>query len=41
MEGKERFSFPCDRWLAEDEDDKEIVREIPAEAPSIKKPLPG
>ncbi|GFR78063.1 lipoxygenase homology domain-containing protein 1 [Elysia marginata] len=41
LEGKERFTFPCDRWLAEDEDDKEIVREIPAEAPSIKKPLPG
>ncbi|GFN87702.1 hypothetical protein PoB_001420800 [Plakobranchus ocellatus] len=40
MEGKERFTFPCDRWLAEDEDDKEIVREIPAEAASIKKPLP-
>ncbi|XP_012940880.1 lipoxygenase homology domain-containing protein 1 [Aplysia californica] len=40
MESKERYSFKCNRWLAEDEDDKEIVREMPAEAPSIKKPLP-
>ncbi|KAH9519113.1 Lipoxygenase y domain-containing protein 1 [Bulinus truncatus] len=40
LESKEKFTFNCNRWLAEDEDDKEIVREIPAEAPSIKKPLP-
>ncbi|XP_076450682.1 LOW QUALITY PROTEIN: lipoxygenase homology domain-containing protein 1-like [Babylonia areolata] len=37
---KTRFSFPCERWLAEDEDDKEIVRELPATGPAIKKPLP-
>ncbi|CAL1540467.1 unnamed protein product [Lymnaea stagnalis] len=40
MEGKERYTFKCNRWLAEDEDDHELVRELPAEAPSIKKPLP-
>ncbi|KAL8614278.1 hypothetical protein ACOMHN_007616 [Nucella lapillus] len=37
---KTRFSFPCDRWLAQDEDDKETVRELPATGPAIKKPLP-
>ena len=23
-----KYNFPCDRWLAEDEDDKQIVREL-------------
>nr|KAI8760088.1 lipoxygenase homology domain-containing protein 1-like [Biomphalaria glabrata] len=40
LESKEKYTFNCDRWLAEDEDDKELIREMPAEAPSIKKPLP-
>ena len=22
------YEFPCDRWLADDEDDKQIVREL-------------
>lgn len=41
MGSKTRYLFPCKRWLAEDEDDKEIVRESPATGPGIKKPLPG
>ena len=26
---KENFTFMCNRWLSEDEDDKEIIRELP------------
>ena len=37
---KERYIFPCNRWLATDEDDHQIIRELPAEGPNIKKPLP-
>ena len=33
--------YRCGRWLADDEDDKAIVRELPAEGPDIKKPQPG
>lgn len=40
MSTKERFTFSCNRWLAKDEDDGAIVREIPAEGPGIKTPLP-
>lgn len=32
--------FVCNRWLAHDEDDGEIVRELPAEGEHIRKPLP-
>ncbi len=39
MTGK-RYIFPCKRWLATDEDDGEIVREIPAEGEDIKRPQP-
>lgn len=37
---KERYVYHCNRWLAKDEDDGSIVREIPAEGPGIKSPLP-
>ncbi|ESO97796.1 hypothetical protein LOTGIDRAFT_208950 [Lottia gigantea] len=37
---KERYKFYCDKWLANDEGDQQIVREMPAEGPGIKKPLP-
>ncbi|XP_071795423.1 lipoxygenase homology domain-containing protein 1-like [Asterias amurensis] len=37
---KKAYTFPCNRWLAKDEDDGEIVREMPATGDSIKKPLP-
>ena len=34
----EKFQFPCGRWLAKDEDDHSIIRELPAEGGPIKKP---
>jgi len=37
---KEKYVFECNRWLAEDEDDGSIVRELPAQGTGIKKPLP-
>ncbi|XP_053384453.1 lipoxygenase homology domain-containing protein 1-like isoform X6 [Mercenaria mercenaria] len=36
----DRYSFVCNRWLAEDEEDRSTVREIPAKGPGIKNPLP-
>ena len=38
-ETKETYLFRCDRWLATDEDDGEIIREMPAEGSGIEKPL--
>jgi hypothetical protein len=35
-----RSIFPCGRWLSKTDDDKQIVRELPAQDPGIKKPLP-
>ena len=40
MATKKKYLFKCGRWLAVDEDDHEIVREIPAEGETIKKPEP-
>ena len=40
MATKEKYVFNCGRWLADDEDDHSIVRELPAKGPGIKKPLP-
>ena len=40
METKEHYFFHCNRWLAKDEDDRQIVRELPAEGEGIRKPLP-
>ncbi|XP_063398724.1 lipoxygenase homology domain-containing protein 1-like isoform X1 [Mytilus trossulus] len=37
---KERYNYNCGRWLADDEDDHEVVRECPATGPNIDKPLP-
>ena len=34
------YTFKCNRWLATDEDDGSIVRELPAEGEDIKKPQP-
>jgi lipoxygenase homology domain-containing protein 1 len=36
---KAKYYFVCNRWLAKDEDDHQIVRELPAEGDGIKKPL--
>ena len=40
MATKKKYLFKCGRWLATDEEDHEIVREIPAEGESIRKPEP-
>ena len=40
IDTKEHYFFHCNRWLAEDEDDREVVRELPAEGEHIRKPLP-
>jgi hypothetical protein len=37
---KQRYIFRCGRWLSKKDDDKQVVRELPAEGPGIKKPLP-
>lgn len=37
----EKYSFDCRRWLAKDEDDGSIVRELPARGTGIKHPLEG
>ena len=37
---KERFVFRCGRWLSKKEDDKQTIRELPAEGPGISRPLP-
>ena len=34
-----RYVFPCNRWLSRKEEDKQIVRELPAQGPGIKQPL--
>lgn len=38
---KETFKFPCERWLDTNEDDNEVVRELPATGELIPEPLPG
>lgn len=38
---KKEYVFYCNRWLATDEDDNQILRELPATGEGIKKPLPG
>lgn len=40
MVTKKKYEFNCGRWLADDEDDHAIVREMPAEGSSVKKPEP-
>ncbi|KAM4634346.1 lipoxygenase homology domain-containing protein 1 [Polymixia lowei] len=37
---KEKYSFECGRWLDINEDDNEIIRELPATGASIPDPLP-
>lgn len=38
---KEKYTFPCERWLDTNEDDNEVVRELPANGELIAEPLPG
>ena len=37
---QKHYTFPCGRWLAADEGDKEIVREMPAHGDDVKKQQP-
>ncbi|KAM4615981.1 lipoxygenase homology domain-containing protein 1 [Polymixia lowei] len=37
---KEKFKFPCERWLDTNEDDNEVVRELAATGDLIAEPLP-
>jgi len=41
MATKKRYVFRCGRWLAKNEDDGCVIRELPAEGDDIKKPQPG
>lgn len=36
---KEKYTFPCERWLDTNEDDNEVVRELPATGEGITEPL--
>lgn len=36
----DKYSFECGRWLDINEDDNEIVRELPATGALIDEPLP-
>ncbi|XP_056274884.1 lipoxygenase homology domain-containing protein 1 isoform X1 [Pseudoliparis swirei] len=38
---KEKYKFPCERWLDTNEDDNEVVRELSATGDSVAEPLPG
>ncbi|CAM4967373.1 unnamed protein product [Rotaria socialis] len=40
LKTKEHYRFFCGRWLSKIEDDKQIIRELPAQGPGIPKPLP-
>jgi len=40
MTTKKHYSFECGRWLARNEDDGEVIRELPAEGEDIKHPEP-
>ncbi|XP_047448234.1 lipoxygenase homology domain-containing protein 1 [Mugil cephalus] len=37
---KDKYTFPCQRWLDTNEDDNEVVRELPAGGDLIAEPLP-
>ncbi|KAM6965464.1 lipoxygenase homology domain-containing protein 1 [Aplochiton taeniatus] len=37
---KEKYKFPCERWLDTNEDDKEVVRELAATGEPVTEPLP-
>ncbi|KAI7798290.1 putative lipoxygenase homology domain-containing protein 1-like [Triplophysa rosa] len=37
---KEMYKFPCERWLDTNEDDNEVVRELPATGDMVPEPLP-
>ena len=40
MSTKKRYTFKCGRWFAKDEEDRQIIRELPAEGDDIKRSEP-
>ncbi|CAF1415328.1 unnamed protein product, partial [Rotaria sordida] len=40
LKTNEQYTFHCGRWLSKTEDDKQIIRELPATGPLISSPLP-
>lgn len=38
---KEKYKFPCERWLDTNEDDNEVTRELPAMGDIVPEPLTG
>lgn len=34
---KDKYNFNCNRWLDANEDDNEIVREMTAEGPTVRR----
>lgn len=40
LETNEHYRFRCGRWLSKTVDDKQLIREVPAEGPGILNPLP-
>lgn len=40
LKTKKRYIFRCGRWLSKVHDDKQIIRELPAEGSEITYPLP-
>lgn len=40
LKTNKRYTFRCGRWLSKMEDDKQIIRELPAEGSGILRPLP-
>lgn len=39
LQTKDKYLFKCNRWLSTSEDDREVIRELAAEGPGIKRPL--
>ncbi|CAF4048737.1 unnamed protein product, partial [Rotaria sordida] len=40
LKTKKQYKFHCGRWLSKLHDDKQVIRELPAEGPGISRPLP-
>ncbi|CAF0916712.1 unnamed protein product [Rotaria sordida] len=40
LKTNQQYTFHCGRWLSKIEDDKQIIRELPAEGSGISRPLP-
>jgi hypothetical protein len=40
LKTRKEYIFRCGRWFSKTEDDKQIIRELPAEGSEILRPLP-